>query len=96
MAKLEKNDVLKLAQLAKLQLTDEEVARYQKEIATILEYVEHLQSVDLASLEPTYQVTGLTNVMRADAVVDYGVSPSELLKNVPDIQDGHIKVRKVL
>lgn len=96
MAKLEKKDVLKLAQLAKLHLNDEEIERYQKEIAVILDYVEQLQTIDLDDVIPTYQVTGLTNVMRPDEVRDYGVSPQELLKNAPATEAGHIKVKRVL
>ncbi len=96
MAKLSRDDVLKLAQLARLHLTDEEVEQFAAEISAILGYVEQLQSVDLKDTEPTYQVTGLTNVMRPDAEIDYGVSAEELLKNVPAIHNGHIKVKRML
>lgn len=96
MAQLTRDDVLKLAQLARLKLSDEEVARFQDEITSILQYVEQLQSVDLKDIEPTYQVTGLTNVMREDVVKDYGVTPEELLKNAPAIEDGHIKVKRIM
>lgn len=95
MAKLTREDVLKLARLSRLHLTDEEVEKFQKEIEAILGYVEQLQNVDL-SLEPTYQVTGLTNVTRHDEVIDYGATPQDLLKNAPDTEDGHIKVKRML
>jgi len=95
MAKLTREDVLKLARLSRLHLTDEEVEKFQKEIEAILGYVEQLQNVDL-SLEPTYQVTGLTNVTRPDEVIDYGASPGDLLKNAPATEDGHIKVKRML
>lgn len=95
MAKLTREDVLKLARLSRLHLTDEEVEKFQKEIESILGYVEKLQNVDL-SLEPTYQVTGLTNVTRPDEVIDYGASPDNLLKNAPATEDGHIKVKRML
>ncbi len=96
MADLSRDDVLKLARLARLDLTDEEIERYQKELTEILHYVEQLQSVDVNGLEPTNQVTGLTNVMRKDEVVDYGYAPKELLKNVPYTQDDHIKVKRMI
>lgn len=96
MAKLSQEDVLKLAKLARLHLDEQDLPRYQKEISSILEYVEQLQKVDVDGLEPTYQVTGLTNVMRPDEIRDYGVSPQELLKNAPATKDGHIKVHRVL
>lgn len=96
MAKLSEAEVLKLAKLARLHLDDKDVPKYQKEISAILDYVEQLQTVEVDNLEPTYQVTGLTNVMRPDRVQDYGISPEELLKNAPATQDGHIKVRRVI
>ena len=96
MAKLSRDDVLKLARLARLHLSDEEIAQFQEEISAILGYVEQLQQVDVEGLEPTSQVTGLKNVMRPDEVRDYGVSAEELLKNAPATQDGHIKVKRML
>lgn len=96
MAKLTREDVLKLARLSRLHLTDAEAEKFQGEIEAILGYVEQLQDTDLKDVKPTNQVTGLENVMRADEVKDYGVSPSELLKNAPATQDNLIKVRRVL
>ena len=96
MAKLTRDDVLKLARLARLELTDDEVEQYSGELSKILEYVEQLAAVDVEGLEPTHQVSGLTNVMRADKIRDYGYQSSELLKNVPETKDGQIKVKRML
>jgi aspartyl-tRNA(Asn)/glutamyl-tRNA(Gln) amidotransferase subunit C len=96
MAKLTKDDVLKLARLSRLQLADDEVAQFETEISEILGYVEQLQAADVEGLEPTYQVTGLKNVMRPDEVKDYGASPEALLKNAPATQDGHFKVKRMV
>jgi aspartyl-tRNA(Asn)/glutamyl-tRNA(Gln) amidotransferase subunit C len=96
MADLTRDDVLKLARLARLDLTDEEIELYSKELTEILHYVEQLQAVDVSGLEPTNQVNGLTNVMRKDEVVDYGYAPKELLKNVPHTQDDQIKVKRMI
>jgi aspartyl-tRNA(Asn)/glutamyl-tRNA(Gln) amidotransferase subunit C len=96
MAKLTEEDVLKLARLAKLELTDDEVKKFADEMNEILAYVEQLQSVDVSGLEPTYQVTGLSNVMRSDVIKDYGISREELLKNLPAQEGGQIKVKRVL
>ena len=96
MAKLTREDVLKLAQLSRLQLTDEEVDQFASEITEILAYVEQLQSVKLDEYEPTSQVTGLTNVTRPDKVKDYGVTAKELLKNAPATEGSHIKVKRML
>lgn len=96
MAKITKEDVLRLARLSRLHLTDEEVSKYQVEIEAMLGYVEQLKSVDLGGLEPTSQVTGLKNVMRQDTEKSYGASPEQLLKNSTSIVEGQIKVRRML
>ena len=96
MADLTRDDVLKLARLARLTITDEEIEQYRKELSEILHYVELLQQADVTGLEPTSQVTGLKNVMREDAVVDYGTTPDELLRVVPSKQDRLIKVKRMI
>ena len=96
MAKLTRNDVLKLARLSRISLTDEEVDTFVDELSAILGYVEQLSSVDVQGLEPTNQVTGLVNVTRPDKVRDYGYAPKDLLKNVPAVQDDMIKVRRMI
>jgi len=96
MAKLTREDVLKLARLARLELSEAEIAEYSEELSSILEYVEQLQSVDVSGLEPTNQVTGLTNVTRKDEVRNYGYKPADLLKQVPDVESDHIKVKRMI
>jgi len=96
MAKLTRDDVLKLARLARIQLSDDEVDSFADELNHILEYVEQLQSVDVSGLEPTSQVTGLTNVMRDDVVADYGYEVKDLRHNLPAEQDDQVKVKRML
>jgi aspartyl-tRNA(Asn)/glutamyl-tRNA(Gln) amidotransferase subunit C len=96
MTELTREDVLKLARLARLDLTDEEVEAFRKEMSSILEYVALLQNANVDGLEPTSQVTGLKNVMREDEVKDYGVSPQDLLRLAPKTQDGQIKVNRMI
>ena len=96
MSKLSRDDVLKLAALSKLRLSDEEIEKLQTELSEILNYVETLDKVDTQGLEPTYQVTGLKNVYRQDEIKEYGYSIESLLKNAPAVQDGQFKVKRVL
>lgn len=96
MATLTKDDVLKLAKLAKLSLSADEVELFAQEISEILKYVEQLNSAALEGIEPAYQVTGLANVTRPDEILDYGATPEQLLANVPAIDNGQIKVKKIL
>lgn len=96
MADLTRDDILKLAQLARLDLTDAEVEEYSRELTEILKYVEQLQSIDVDGLQPTSQVTGLVNVMRKDEIASYGYDSLDLLKNVPAVEDNQIKVKRMI
>jgi aspartyl-tRNA(Asn)/glutamyl-tRNA(Gln) amidotransferase subunit C len=96
MADLTRADVLKLAKLARLHLSEEEVTQFQKEISAILGYVEQLGQADVSGLEPTYQVTGLKNVMRPDEEIDYGTSSEDLMQNAPEIEKGQFKVKRMI
>ncbi len=96
MAKLSRDDVLKLARLARLELSDAEIEEYQDELSQILDYVQQLQQVDTAGLKPTNQVTGLVNVMRDDEITDYGYAPRQLLDNVAEVEADQIKVKRMV
>lgn len=96
MAKLSRDDVLKLARLARLELSEDEIAAYSEELSNILQYVEQLQDVAVNGLAPTNQVTGLTNVTRQDEVHDYGYKPTDLLKQVPATESDQIKVKRMI
>ena len=67
---LTKEDVLKVAKLARIELTDAEVEKFQKQLSGVLGYIEQLQEVDTEDVVPTAQVTGLENVARPDVVMD--------------------------
>ena len=96
MSAITAHDVKYVASLAKIAITDDEAARFTKELDAILGYVRQLDAVDTTGLEPTYQVTGLKNITRPDEVIDYGASREDLLKNAPRQRDGYIEVPKVL
>jgi aspartyl-tRNA(Asn)/glutamyl-tRNA(Gln) amidotransferase subunit C len=96
MADLSKDDILKLARLSRLKLTDEEVEEFRQEISAILGYVEMLNQTNTKELKPTYQVTGLHNVTRKDEVIDYGPTQEDLLMNLPSREKNYIKTKRVL
>lgn len=96
MAKLKREDVIKLASLARLKLSEDEIVEYAKELSEILEYVEKLDSVDTKGLKPTLQVNGLSNVTREDVLIDYGYKPEVLLKNVPKLKNNQIKANRMI
>ncbi len=96
MTKLSKEDVLKLAKLARLKLSGAEVEQFAGEFTEILGYVEQLKDADTEGLKPTYQVNGLSSVTRKDELIDYGAGQEALLKNVPHTQDKSIKVQRMI
>lgn len=96
MSKITREDVLKLAKLSRLTLTEQEVDQFTEEIAAILAYVEQLQEVDVKNVDPTYQVTGLKNVMRKDVEKSYGPDAKALLKNAPATEKDHFKVKRMV
>ena len=90
------SDVQYVASLAKIAVGDTEAAKLRDELDTILGYVQQLDELHTDDITPTYQVTGLTNIVREDVIVDYGVTPLALLQNAPSTQDNQIKVPRVL
>lgn len=96
MSHLTKEEVLKLARLARLRLSEAEVAKYTHELEEILGYIEQLSKVDTNGLEPTNQVTGLHNVFRPDEVVEYQARPEKLLALQPNRKDDYIQVKRMI
>lgn len=90
------DDVKYVATLSKIGVTDDEVKKLQQELDAILGHIKQLNELDTSGVEPTYQVTGLKNVMRDDTIINYDVSSEELLQNAPSQQQNQIKVPKVL
>jgi aspartyl-tRNA(Asn)/glutamyl-tRNA(Gln) amidotransferase subunit C len=64
MADLTRDDILKLARLSRIDLTEDEVDEFAGELTAILHYVEQLDAIAVDGLLPTSQVTGLENVTR--------------------------------
>ena len=93
------SDIEKIAQLAHLEITDEERRAFTPQIAEIVAYVEQLNELDTSSIEPS--IGGLTpEGERTDATREDAVLPSlgqELaLDQAPDPASGHFRVPKVL
>ncbi len=93
---ISRDDIIKLATLSSLKLTDEEIDSLQVDVGNILSYVEQLNELDTKDVTPAYQVTGLSNVFRKDVINSGEVSREQLLALAPDSQDLQIKVPKVL
>ena len=96
MNQITQSDVQHLAQLSNLQLTPDEVVSLQGDLQNIIGYVQLLDELDTSGVEPTYQVTDLQNVWRADIVDNYGINKDDLLALAPEKEAEQIKVPKVL
>lgn len=97
MAAVTTDDVRHLAALSALALTDDEIDVLREDITNILSYVDQLSELDVSQVEPSYQVTGLSNISRDDIVEDEDISGPELVERLaPLSQDGQFKVPKVL
>lgn len=81
------DDVAYVARLARLRLTDEERERMTRELSGVLDYVQHMEELDLTDVEPTARVVDLVNQLRPD-VVKPGLSKEQALSNAPDVADG--------
>ena len=88
-------DIVKVAQLARLNLKPEEKVRLEKDLEHILDYVAQLNSLDTKDVEPTSHVLNLENVFRADEVKPSGVR-DEVLKHAPKAEGKFFKVPKVI
>jgi aspartyl-tRNA(Asn)/glutamyl-tRNA(Gln) amidotransferase subunit C len=93
--KLSREEVEHIADLARLALSDEEVARYQGQLSTILEHFEHLQELETDDIPPTASVLPLRSVMRADEARP-PLERERILENAPEARDGCFKVPAVL
>lgn len=88
---LTREEVRKIAELARIELTAAEEKRHAETISAVLEYMKILNEVDTSKVEPTAQVTGLQNVTRADAVKESHVK-KELSAQWPQVKMGELVV----
>ncbi len=84
-----------LARLARVALTEEEKSRYGNQLDNILRYVEKLNELDTAGIEPTSHVISISNVMREDALRT-SLDREDALMNAPDKTDAFYRVPKII
>jgi aspartyl-tRNA(Asn)/glutamyl-tRNA(Gln) amidotransferase subunit C len=88
---IDRDQVLHVARLARLRLTDEELERMPAELSKILEHVERMNELDLDGVEPTSHVVELQNVLRED-VPRPSLPRERALEGAPDAADGGFRV----
>ncbi len=93
--KIDRDMVEHIADLAKLELTEEELDRYAGQLSAILEYAERLQAVDTDNIPPTASVLPLRNVLRPD-VARPSLPREEALAGSADTAEGQFRVEAVM
>ncbi|HLZ92998.1 MAG TPA: Asp-tRNA(Asn)/Glu-tRNA(Gln) amidotransferase subunit GatC [Candidatus Acidoferrum sp.] len=97
--KISREDVLRVADLAYLDLSESELETYRKQIDEILEYIDKLNELDTTNVEPMAQVLAddqaADATLREDIVVPCGVA-TEILTQAPDPEPPYFRVPKVI
>jgi aspartyl-tRNA(Asn)/glutamyl-tRNA(Gln) amidotransferase subunit C len=93
--KLSREEVLHIARLARVALTEEEITRMSEQLSDLLEHFEVLQKVDTEGIEPTAQSVSLQSIMRKDEVRP-SLPPEDVLANAPRREGDCFRVRAVL
>ncbi len=92
---LTKQDVEKIAHLARLELSAEQLAAFQTQLSAVLDYADMLTELDLDGIEPTAHAITRQNVMRPD-VVEPGLTVEEVLQNAQHTAENQFMIQSVL
>jgi aspartyl-tRNA(Asn)/glutamyl-tRNA(Gln) amidotransferase subunit C len=93
--KLNREEVLHIARLARIALTEEEITRFSDQLSNLLEHFQVLQEVNTDNVPPTANPVDLRSVMREDIVVP-SLPPEDVLANAPRQEDDFFRVKPVL
>lgn len=92
---ISREQVEHIAELARLALSDDEIAMYTEQLSDILAYVEQISEPDTSAVSPTASVLPLTSVLRED-VAQPSLDPADVLANASDASDQQFRVSAVL
>lgn len=92
---ISKDEVRRIAELARLSLTEAEVEKYTEQLAHILEHAARIQELNLDGLEPLAHAVDRTNVMREDEARE-GLTREEALKNAPDREGEFFRIPPIV
>jgi aspartyl-tRNA(Asn)/glutamyl-tRNA(Gln) amidotransferase subunit C len=94
-ARLTRDNVAKVADLARLNLSEAELERYTEQLGAVLDHAEDVASLDLDGVPPTAHPLPLVNVLRDDVVVE-GVDREEVLSQATSVEDRRFRVPAIL
>jgi aspartyl-tRNA(Asn)/glutamyl-tRNA(Gln) amidotransferase subunit C len=90
------DNIKHIAELSRLKLTSAEETKFGEQLGSVLKYIEMLDEVDTKNIEPTAQVSGLSDVLRADEVKDWNRDEVEDALAQGEIENNQVKVKRVL
>ena len=93
--KITRDDVIKVAELARLEFKEEELGKFTEQLGNILTYIGKLNELDTKDVEPTSHVLDLATPLREDAVEQW-LTAGEALANAPEEEDGFFVVPQVI
>ena len=93
--KVDEKEVEYVAMLARIELSEDEKARYSEQLSTILDFFDRLKEVDTENVEPTSHVLDLVNAYRPDEVRP-SLGVEAVLQNAPDRANRFFRVPKIL
>jgi aspartyl-tRNA(Asn)/glutamyl-tRNA(Gln) amidotransferase subunit C len=96
MTNITREDVLHLARLSQVSLTEDEITALESDLTAIIDYFDQLREIDTEGVEPTYSVNNLHNVWREDEVQDPLAPRDQLIALAAEKTDNEIVVPKVL
>lgn len=91
-----KEEIIHIAELSRLKLSPDEIEKFRSQLGSILDYVGQLREIDTRKVEPTAQVSGLTDVWRPDEVIEWNKEEVEDALRQGELEGGQIKVKRVL
>ncbi len=92
---LTREQVLHIARLARVGLSDEDVVKFQEQLSTILDHFQFLQQIDTEGIPPTSHTLDLKDITASDEARE-SFPREEVLANAPLAEEGHFRVRAVL
>lgn len=93
---LSKEETEHIAKLARLGLSDQEIAKYQKDLSAILGYIDKLKEADIEEVKPFTHSVALSNVLRRDGKIERAPEDTaKLVREMPETKDGCLKVKSI-
>jgi aspartyl-tRNA(Asn)/glutamyl-tRNA(Gln) amidotransferase subunit C len=93
---LNNEEVKKIANLSRIEISEEEANKYSTELSAILDFVGKLNEADTENIEPIAHITGAKNVTREDRVIEYDEGTKDsIINNFPEKKERFDKVKAV-